>query len=278
MDLSMLFKRAGKVAAEKSPAILTAIGVTGTVTTAYLAAKAAYKSVEVLNEAQAAKDAEFLGDALKDVEEGPEPEGVTFVNPERLTTQEQIEAVWKLYVPAFASAAITVAAIICACHINERRNAALASAYTFAEKSYNEYRQKNVEKLGKKKEKELRDELAQTRLDQNPSRPGAVIIAKEGGSLCYDSYSGRYFTCDMESIRKAVNDINALVINDGYASLTDFYEELGLCKTSVSDELGWNTDKLLEIDIPAGLSKQSEPCLIIDYRTEPKPNHYRSSY
>ena len=89
MDLSALFKHAGKVAAENSPAILTAVGATGVFTTAFLAAKAAFASVDILRDAEAAKRDEPLA---ADETETSVSEG--------LTRKEQVGLVWKLYVPA----------------------------------------------------------------------------------------------------------------------------------------------------------------------------------
>jgi hypothetical protein len=281
MDFGILFKNVGKVAAENSPALLTALGVSGALTTAYLAAKAGFKSVDILREAEEAKKEEFLGEALKTVEEGPDPEGIETISPEPLTTQEKVEAVWHLYAPAAASAALTVAAIILAARVADRRNAALAAAYTTVEKSYTEYRAKNVEKIGVKKEKDLRDEIALDQVKKRPFRDTTLIVTGKGNTRCFDAYSGRYFSGDAEMIRKTVNDINALIINDGYASLSDFWEELGIPSTTASDEMGWNTDKLISITtpFPAMVSPEDgEPCLVLVFDVLPRPRHYRSSY
>lgn len=279
LDLSILFKRVGKVAADNSPAILTALGVSGTLTTAYLAAKAGFQSVDVLRQAEEDKQAEFLGDALKEVAEGPEPEGVQTISPEPLTIQEKVEAVWELYMPAVASAALTITAIILAARVADRRNAALAAAYSAVEKSYTEYRTENVKKLGEKKERELRDDLAQGRADKTPFRDTTLIITGRGTTRCFDEYSGRYFESDMHAILKAVNDINALIIHDGWASLTDFWSELGIPETTHSDNIGWNTDSMIEVHIPAIVCKEDGvPALSVQFRTLPHEKHRRSDY
>lgn len=278
MDFGILFKRAGKVAAENSPAILTAIGVTGAVTTALLAAKAAFKSVDVLKEAEEKKGAEFRGDNLRTEGEDLELTEAEAIKlwAEPLNRQEKFEAVWKLYVPAAGSLAITVAAIICANRIQDRRNAAILSAFSAVEKSFQEYRGKTTEKVGKNKEQGIRDELAQERVDRNPYSKSVVIMSPgRGTTRCFDAYSSRYFYSDAESIRKAVNDANSRVWNAGYISLTEFWEELGIPGTSHSDDLGWNSDKLIEIEYPfsAVVSEENEPCLELAFRTPPQPKY-----
>lgn len=269
MDLSALFKRAGQVAADNSPAILTAIGVTGTLSTAYLAAKAAFKSVDVLKKAEEAKKEEFLGSALQEVAEGQEPVGVSTISPEPLTTQEQIEAVWSFYVPAVVSGALTITAIICSNRISDRRAAAMASAYSIVEKSYQEYRQKTAAKVGKKKEQDIRAEAAQDRVDAHPASRTTLIITGRGETLCYDTWSDRWFNNDLEAMRKAVNDFNARVINETYASLSDFYELIGISSTRESDTVGWCTDKLLEVSFDGIIDEHGQPGIALDFKVLP---------
>lgn len=272
MDLSALFKRAGQVAADNSPAILTAIGVTGTLTTAYLAAKAAFKSVDVLKEAEEDKREHFFGDQTDATGEAVE------VEFEGLTTQDQFEAVWSLYVPAAASAALTVAAIICSQRISDRRAAAMASAYSVVEKSYAEYRAKNLAKVGKKKEQEVRDAVAQDLVTDNPPSKSEIILVNNGTVLCLDTHSMRYFTGDMETLRKAENDINWQILNEGNASLTDFWDKIGLAQTKGSDELGWNTDAKFEIEFSTALSDDGRPCITVSFKNTPVPRYYRNAY
>lgn len=271
MDLSMLFKRAGQVAAENSPAILTAIGVSGTITTAYLAAKAAFASVDVLKEAEAEKAKEFKG-------ETPEDEEVVNLEPEPLTRKEQAEAVWKLYIPAAISAGMTIGAIVCSNQISDKRTAAVAAAYTFAEKNFKEYRDKTVSKIGKKKEQEVRDEVAQDGVTRNPPKKNEVIVISEGSVLCRDAYSGQYFMSDMESIRKAENDLNWEILNAGHASLSDWWHMLGVESTSESDELGWNTDTKFELEYSTALTAQNKPCIVVTFRPGPVPRFYRNTH
>lgn len=273
MDFGILFKKAGKVAAENSPAILTALGVSGTITTAYLAAKAAFKSVDVLREAEEAKREEHFSNVSN--QETGEPEEKEF---EGLTTQEKVEAVAELYIPAVVSGALTITAIILAARVQERRNAALASAYCTIKESYTEYRAKNVEKLGKKKEQELRDEIAQDRVSRTSASRSVVFITKKGGeTACQDAWSGRFFTSSRNQVDRAVNEFNAQVLRDGYGSLSEFYHLLGIPSTTDSDYIGWRDDKIMEIDWSAVIDKDDEPALCFTFKVLPDPR-FASAY
>ncbi|AWN05908.1 hypothetical protein SEA_CRICKO_43 [Streptomyces phage CricKo] len=277
MDLSALFQRAGKVAAKNSPAILSAIGVTGTITTAYLAAKGAFRAKEILDEAQTEKDDEARKTYL---EEHPNESAVDpyLETPEaELTNQEKFELTWQCYVPAAISAAVGISAIIFAAHVNERRNAALMSAYSVVEKSYGEYRAKTLAKVGKNKEQAIRDEINQDRVTENPPGKNELIIITEGNVPCRDSFSGRYFDTNMQALRKVENDINWEILNNGYASLSDVWDKLGLQHTTGSDDIGWNTDRQFELKVTTTVTTDDRPCFSIEFMPPPIPRYWNAT-
>jgi hypothetical protein len=241
--LTEFFKRAGKLAADNSPTILTAIGVTGTLTTAFFTGKASWQAAEMIYEAE--------------------------MDAPPLDNKEKLNLVWKLYVPAIGSAVMTVVCIVAANRIGTRRAAGIAAAYTLSEKAFSEYKEKIIEKMGPKSEKAAREELAQERIDRNPVDERMIISTGKGTDLCYEAFTGRYFRSNVQAIRKAQNDTTLLTINDGYASLTDFYNFLGLSQTTHSDEVGWNTDKVLDIEITACLSPDDIPCIYMGYNVTP---------
>ncbi len=266
-DLSVLFKRAGQVAAENSPAILTAIGVTGTLTTAYLAAKGAVKAAEALKEAEREK---LDNRSMDEV-----PEGEMYEPKDILTTQEKFEATWEYFVPAALSAAMTVTAIICSNRISDRRAAAVASAYSVVKESYSEYQNKTAEKVGPKKAAEIKEEVAEEMLRRHPIRTTEIVAPVSGQVLFYDRWSGRYFYNDLESIRGAVNDFNHQLIHDMYVSLNEFWEKINLPSTACGEHLGWTSDSLLEIDI-TWVTVEGERVAFVDFKTLPVPKYDRA--
>ena len=252
MTLSDFAKRAEKLIVDNSPSILTAIGVTGTVTTAYLTGKASFKAGEVLNAHPLVGTKEASSD------------GHIYVYK-----KDVVKVVWKLYLPAAASGVLTIACIVFANRIGARRAAAVAAAYSLSEKAFSEYKDKVVEKVTPKKEKEIRDDLAQDRVNRNPLSKNQVIITGNGDVMCYDQPTGRYFKSNVESLRRAENDINQQVIGNMYAPLSDFYNLLKLTSTPYSEEVGWTTEKLLEIEFSTTLSDDNQPCICINYNVIP---------
>lgn len=259
MEIGNLASRVGKFLSDNSPTILTAAAVTGAVTTAVLAGRASFKAAELIRQ-----DAE---DSLDD----PDYADGIFENEfERLRYNALL--VGKLYIPAALSGAATVACIVAVNQIGNRRAAAMAAAYSLAEKGFDEYRAKVVEKLGEKKEKAARTEIAQQRVrDYGPPEEleDAVLIGDTKSVLCCDLFTGRYFLSDMETLRRAENDINYQVNHNYSASLSDFYDRIGLPHTSMSDDFGWNADKLLALDFHAVLTPSGKPCLTFDFHVLP---------
>ncbi len=247
LSLHEVAKKAGRLVTDNSAVILTVIAVTGTVTTAYLTGKATLKAAELLGDCES----------------------------ERLETQEKVKIVWKLYVPAAASGLLTILAIVGSNRIGARRAAAVATAFALSERAFEEYRAKVVEKLGERKEQSVRDELAQDRINRNPLGSAELVMMGTGSVICFEAFTGRYFLSDMETLRKAENDINALVIADNFASLSDLYDLIGLDHTSQSDDIGWNTDKLLKLDFSSALTDFGKPCLSVNFRIIPIRNYNR---
>lgn len=265
MNIGAIVSRARKAAADNTPTILTAIGVTGTIATVVLASKASFKAAEIL--------AERREDDKRLINQGQVPiEEIDELSSKKV----EIGLVWKCYIPAAATGVITVACIVGANQVSTRRAAALASAYSVSQEAFREYKDKVFEKLGEKKEQAIRDEIAQDRVNETPQ--GTFMMFSESSVICQDLYSGRYFDCDMETIRKAVNDINWALLNEGEASLTDFWDLIGLSKTSDSDEIGWlvDTNKKFEVRFSSALSPNNRPVMTIEFDTTPIRSYYKN--
>jgi len=252
MDLGAIIDRARKAAAENAPTILTALGVTGTITTVVLASRASFKAQEILTR-----------------------EHHHLLDPDMSKTEirkKEFGFVWKEYIPAATTGVVTVACIVMANRVTTRRAAALASAYTVSQEAFREYKEKVVQKMGETKEQKLRDEIAQDRVKANPPGPWLIL---DDDVLCLDTHSGRYFESTREEIRTAVNDINYKLLNEDHASLSDFWELIGLAKTADSDEIGWNVDSKFEVQYGSALTEDGKPVLTIEFRTTPIRRYYR---
>jgi hypothetical protein len=241
-DLSAVIHRAGKAAAENSPAILTAFAVAGTVATSYLIGRAGFKS-------------------------GYEVRGIEEDHHERMSSRQIFDTTWRNYIPGAALAAMTVASIVSVKRIGDHRAAALAFGYRSAEKAFREYREKTLSKVGKNKEQAIRDEIVQDRAEADPVDNKHIHITHHGGGvLCQDQWTGRYFTSDMETIRSVVNDFNEQLLGDVFKSVNEFYRMMGLDAVEVGEMFGWTPDNKMRVTyIWSGDKQRGDECLHISF-------------
>ena len=232
---------------KNSPEILTGLGIAGMVTTTILAVKATPKAIQLIE-----KEEECKG--------------------EPLTAPEKVKTCWKCYVPAVISGAGAVACIVGARNVNAKRNAALTAAYQLSQTALSEYKEKVVETIGEKKEKVVRQNITQDKIDKKPVSSSEVIVTEKGNTLFFEPLSGRYFKSDIESIKRVINELNRRMVGgEQYISLSEFYIEIGLSTTQISDELGWRVDRcLIEADFPAMKADDGTPCLSIDFLVLPE--------
>ena len=253
-NLTKFFKSMKFTMIEHSPEILTGLGIAGMITTTVLAVKATPKALKVIDHEKKIIE-----------EETGEP-------VEKLKPIDTIKVAWKCYIPAAVTCAASAACLIGATSVNAKRNAVLATAYKLSESALTEYREKVVETIGEKKEKEIKDKVDKGRIERSPASKTEVIITGNGETCCYDYYSDRHFKSDREKIIRAMNEISRKLLIDGYVSLNDFYYEIGLKGTDYGDKMGWNTDtvrKLIEPRFSAQLD-EGVPCLVVDFEVPPK--------
>lgn len=254
-NLATIVASTRQFVSKRSPEILTGIGIAGMISTAVLAVKATPKAMELIEEK---KREEWL---------------------DKLSPVEMVKVAWKPYIPAIVTCVTSTACLIGASSVSAKRNAALATAYKLSETALAEYREKVIETIGEKKERTVRDKVAEERVKKNPVSKNEVIITGNGKTLCFDPISGRYFMCSIETIKRAENILNKQMLHDisGYVSLNEFYDEIGLDHTSVGDDLGWNTDKIIDIDFSSQLNDNGEPSVVLDYLVAPKYDFYKFS-
>ena len=255
-----------------SPEILTGVGIAGMITTTVLAVKATPKALRLIDD----KKMEVFDNLdPKDV-----PENNTDYTDVSLTPIEVVKTAWKPYIPSVVTGVAAITCLIGASSVNAKRNAALATAYELSKTALIEYKEKVIETVGEKKEEVIREKVAQKKVDEKPVTNSEVIVAGSGEVLFLEPASMRYFKSDLETIRGIINDLNERMITgmEGYISLTDFYNEIGLSHTSTSDYMGWNLyrDGQIKVNFPAAKTEKGEPCLVLDYHIEPRYDYSKN--
>lgn len=243
-----------------SPRILTGFGIFGMITTTVMAVKATPKALKLIeNERKSFVNIGNEKGITDDIEFSP---------------KEIVRITWKCYIPSAITGCFAVFCLLSANSINIRRSEALAAAYTLSDSAFKTYQKKVIETIGEKKEKAVKDDIAKDKIKQNPVSNKEVIIVEKGNTLCYDTTSGRYFKSDIDKLKKAVNELNRLMVDETYISLNDLYYEFGLSNTKIGDDLGWNIDNgFIDLVFSSQLSEDGTPCLVIDYNLAPRYNY-----
>jgi hypothetical protein len=254
IGLTNLARRAKFLVNDNSTTILTGMGVTGTVTTAVLTGRASFRAFRRIHEEELIMQS--LVDDTTNGDVTPKPE---------LSTVTKVGLVWRYYLPPFGTGVTTITCIIMANKIATKQLAALAVASGISERALQEYKAKVIEKIGNKQDVAIRDEIAQERVNRDPVTGREMIIAGAGEVLCYDMLTGRYFQSTVENIKRAENKINHTLNNHMYASLSEFFEEIGLAATTFSDSVGWNSNEMCEVTFSTVMSSDQRPCVAIDF-------------
>lgn len=253
MSAGTIFRTILRGIERESPTILTGFGIAGFGATIVLAVRATPKALYLIGEEKSARYAD---------ESRREP----------LTKLDIIKLTWKCYVPSAMVGLTSVACFIGAHSINLRRNAALAGLYSLTEASLRTYQEKVIETIGESKERKVRDAIAQDQIDENPVSKNQIFVTGKGKTLFYDSWSGRYFESDMESVKKAQNDLNhKLLGGDMYLPLNFLYSELGLAPIKGGEDIGWTFDGgMLEVLFTSKIADNDVPCIVMNYKVGPE--------
>ena len=242
-----IFKGLPTVFKKYSPEILTGLGVAGMIVTTITAVKVTPKAVQLVDEKEAKDN-------------------------KRLTKSEIIKETWKCYIPSAITGVCSVACIIGGSSINAKRNAALAAAYAISMQDLVDYKKKALEVVGEKKETMIRDEVAKERAIKDGIDSKPIIHTEKGTVPCYDYLTKRLFDSDMETLRKAENNLNKRLREDMVITLNEFFDEIGLDETDevIGEALGWDIDYgYIELQFTSMLVN-GVPHLVIGHNNPPR--------
>lgn len=219
-------------AKENSSTLLTIGAGIGVLSTAYLTAKAASKAARMIDHAE----------SIHGTNEDPK---------ERF--KERTQLVWKEYIPPAIAATTTIVCLVGSNRVSASKTVAAQTALAVTQSAYSDYRERAIQEFngtdktgnkGRRKDESIRGEIAQDRVNANQN---SVVVVGDGRQLCEEAYTGRFFECDIDTLKRAMNEINAKLNKHDYATFDDFYYLVGLPQTQVSGHTGWESAKLLEL-------------------------------
>lgn len=263
---------------QNSPTILTGLGIAGFVSSIVMAVKVTPKAVEKLEDEVWNKYEEETDGGQVSFQEYLYSKDVNledyYSQIKLLEPKHILELSWRYYVPTAGMALISGAAIILANRINLQRNATLVSLYAIAETGLREYQDRVIDTIGEKKERKIREEVIQKKLDNHPLSDDdpRLIALDDGKELCYDDLSGRYFRQDIETLRQVQNEYNERLLVEMSLSLNELYSDMGIETIELGNKVGWAIEKgLMEFDFTSKLGPKGKPCVVIVFKNAPQP-------
>lgn len=173
-----------------------------------------------------------------------------------------------------------VAFEMAACHAGTKKAVALTAAWE-TEKVFREnYVQAVKDKLGEKKEAEIRQEMHQKEISE--LKTSSPIIVSGTKQIWREEMTGCMFESDYETIRSVVNSLNYSMMSEHYMGLWELLCDLGVKaenQPKIAQEIGWNIDTTGGIDIIVDTTLiQDGPYKgqiigTIDYYTRPEPRY-----
>ena len=251
-NIEKIFRPIAKQVSKYGPEIAVGVGIAGMITTTVLAVKATPKALKLIDEAKKEKAEEAV----------------------ELKPTEMVKVAWKPYVPAMISGALSIGCIVGASTVHVKRNAALATAYQLAANTLSDYKEKVIETIGEEREKEVLKKVDAKKVEKiNSTEPSFV---RKGKPLCIEPISGRPFEMDLEDVKAAINRLNYRLTGgmEECISLSEWYDEIGLKHTDVSDYMGWNiySDGLITVTEVPSSTDDGELCWVLEYAVLP---HYK---
>ena len=250
----------GLILKKNSPKILMGVGIAGSVVSTVLACKATLKVKDILDEKNETVEQihNCVEDDTIDYNEEDKKKDLTI-----LYAQTGVKLA-KLYLPSIALGALSIASIISGYKILNKRNVALAAAYTVVDKGFKNYRKNVVERFGEEVDRELRHNIKAKQIEEKyidkdgnektrkkkvyeiaeDKKPGKGISEY---AKFFDEWNTDEHSKDPEYnlmfLRKQQDYANEVLKHQGYLFLNEVYDMLGIPRTQAGQVVGWIYDE-----------------------------------
>ena len=250
----------GLILKKNSPKILMGVGIAGSVVSTLLACKATLKVKDILDEKNETVEQihNCVEDETVDYNEEDKKKDLTI-----LYAQTGVKLA-KLYLPSIALGALSIASIISGYKILNKRNVALAAAYTVVDKGFKNYRKNVVERFGEEVDRELRHNIKAKQIEEKyidkdgnektrkkkvyeiaeDKKPGEGISEY---AKFFDEWNTDEHSKDPEYnlmfLRKQQDYANEVLKHQGYLFLNEVYDMLGIPRTQAGQVVGWIYDE-----------------------------------
>lgn len=213
----------------KSPVILLTLGCAGVIATAVSAVFDKEKYDTIIEETKKEKEEK----------------------KEEVKKTDVIKVVAKSYWRTAVIGIFSICCIIASNRISASQLATVGAAYAASEGRRKEFMDKATEKFGEKKVNEVKEAIVEEKMTKAVENPTTIYNMGVGDQLFYESWTGRIFVRDLESVRKGVNDANVELINNDSLTFDEYCDWIsgGQLESVKAGGMGWNGDFCNKIDV-----------------------------
>lgn len=263
LSVSRAFHNASFQLKKHSPEILVVAGVVGTVVGAVMACKATTKVNAVLEETKAQVDVIHAGAEHGEVHGYLDNGEVGMIPYSAEDSKKDLAIVYtqtglklaKLYAPAVLVGAVSVTSILAGHRVLHKRSLALAAAYTAADTSFKQYRNRVIERLGEKMDKELLYNIKAKEIEETVvNEDGTETTVKKTVEVadcnpanglytfCFDEFSSgwqRDAEANKYFLMRQQDYANEKLRSEGRLFLNDVLKMVGLPQCKAGQTVGW---------------------------------------
>jgi hypothetical protein len=249
VDLKNVGGRSFLLLKKYSPEILTTVGILGMISTVVLASRATLKLAPIIEDIQDTKyeidmctDEEILQTGTYDKQARTKAISKVYV--------KAAVDISKLYGPTATLGVSSIASIIAAHGIMQRRTVAIAAAYKALESTFVEYRKRVISEIGEEKETDIRLGKKQTEVTDEKGKTKKVTTVDPSGISPYarffDEHSDNWSKTpeyNLLFLKSQQNYANDLLHSRGHVFLNDIYDMLGIPRSQAGQVVGWVISK-----------------------------------
>lgn len=215
---------------KNAPALLTTFCVGSIFTTGVLSFKAGVKSADDLRDNKEAYDRAKRNDDKE---------------KQRTIIFERAKIIGKNSWPAAVSGATGIASAVASNYISNKRITLLSAGLAVAERAIKENEEAIERAFGEDGNEKVRKAKAEKRYEDQPvNMTGEQIDAHFDSNHTYPcriSFDGTQFFSNAGDVREAINLVRSRMLGgQGFVSVNDFKEALGLRPTLACENFGWN--------------------------------------
>lgn len=198
---------------------------------------------------------------------------------EPMDTKDNIIFYAKAYAPTIVCTTIAAAGIISYVAIGEKKVMALSTACSASDLIAKSYQRAVKETLPEEEAKKVEDAVKAQTVAATSTSPAVmmndIIVTGTGNDIFEDPWSGRRFYSKGSYLKECMRRVERSVRYDLYATLNEFYEEVGIKTTNSGNYLVWDTFRGDELELDFNTTYHDDildsTVTVLNFVTNPRP-------